>query len=452
MRTLIAASVLVGFAPLAGAWQEVDRSKAREERLRYLAEEARESQDLAGLAWVALVGAEELAGAGLGNFGGGKLSVDTALPAAPLAELLFAAAVLSAAQERGVDPRVELAALLPERKLEWPGVSLHSLLAHTSGLALVPASLPLEAGAPAEEGQAPVDPPWLTWLRTAAPAAAPQSCYGWSNADALLLDLWMQTATGQGLASYAEARLFPALGWKDKRLSGALAGTWLELAQDQGLGRLERIELPAELAGSELELSARELAAGLRAVLAGELLSTAASERLVVDVRLPNGQRTGHGLGLAHTRLGEHAGLVVAGAARGINVRAAHYPGLDLTIAVLAPARPQSLAALERSLTGALFDLPQPERTDLPVSSEELARLVGEYQIGCDSLLLSAQQGRLRLTGADLDQALAYQGGGRFLAVDNPELSVEFGADASGPAQEFVLSIEGQQSIARRFR
>jgi CubicO group peptidase (beta-lactamase class C family) len=452
MRTLIAASVLVGFAPLAGAWQEVDRSKAREERLRYLAEQALEQQDLSGLAWVALVGTEELAGAALGHSDRGPLTADTALPAASLAELLFAAAALQAAEAKGIQPGTELSALLPERKLELPGVSLHGLLAHTSGLALVPASLPIEAGAPAEEGQPPVDPPWLTWLRSASPAAAPQSCYGWTNADLLLLDLWMQSAAGQGLAAQAEAKLFPALGWKDKRLIGALAGTWMELAQDQGLGRLESVELPAELAGVELELSARELAAGLRALLGGELLDAETSERLTANVHLPNGQRTGRGLGLAHTRLAELDGLLVAGAAQGTNLRAVHYPSLDLTIALLAPARPQSLAALERALTVALFDLPQPERTDLPVSSEELARLVGEYQIGCDSLLLSVQEGRLRLTGADLDQPLAYQGGGRFLAQTGADLTVEFEPGAEGPAQQFVLSIEGQQSIARRFR
>lgn len=451
MRTLIAASVLVGFAPLAGAWQEVDRSKAREERLRYLAEQARDSQDLAGLAWVALVGGEELAGAGLGNFGGGKLDLDTPLAAAPLAELLFAAAVLQVAEERGIDPAAELSTLLAERKLEWPGVRLHSLLAHTSGLPLVPATLPLEAAAPAAEGQ-PVDPPWLAWLRTASPSAAPQSCYAWSNADVLLLDLWMQSVAGQGLPSYVQAELFPGLGWKDKRLTGQLAGIWLELAQDQGLGRLERVQLPAELAGSELELSARELAAALRALSTGELLSERANEQLLADVRLPSGQRTGHGLGLAHVRLGEQPGLVVAGAAQGVNLRAVHYPGLDLTIALLAPARPTSLGALERALTRALFDLPQPERTDLPVSSEELGRLVGEYQIGCDSLLLSVDRGRLRLTGADLDRPLAYQGGGRYLAQDGADLEVQFDPGLDGPAHEFVLSIEGQQAIARRFR
>jgi Beta-lactamase len=444
---------LTGIVAVAGldrevlAAQEVDRSDALGARIEAIVNEARDRLGLDGVSLTALVGDQELVSAGYGRFDGHPAEADKKLPAGPTIELLLIGSALELANEKGLALDTKVTALFPERELPFGSVTLLSLLTHTSGLALVPEDVAVEAAAPkgdapAEgEAQKPVDAPWLAWLREATPRADPNTCVLWSNADLLLLELWLEENGALG-------RIAEHSG----ELEADEAAKWLPISREHGLGHLESGALPARLAGSKATLSSSDVAQLLRSLLKEDQMGPESSAQLMQELRLKDGTRSGRTVGFAVTSLGEYEGFSFGGAVGETSVHGAYYPELDLFLALSGQGAATSLVALKRSLARALFDLEQPVLSDLPMSAEELELLVGTYQIGCDTLTLSVREGRLQLVSTELNLSFAYQGGGRFHALGGDEVELEFQTRGQGPAESFILFSAGHQAIARRFR
>lgn len=451
MRTsqLFAAGVLALASPSGLAWapQEVDRSAALGARLEAIVTEARDRLGLEGLSLTALVGSEELLSQGYGHFNGQPASATTLLPAGPTIELLLIAGALELANNKKIELDSPLTALFPKRKLPFTEVTLVQLLTHTSGLANVPENHPVEAAASKDGAPAETDPdlpdaePWLTWLCQQAPSAEANTCVQWSNADLLLLDLWLRENNAQGKLAEYEAVLPP-----DD------ADLWLPISRSYGLGRMETGLLPARLAGPQAVLSTSDIALRLKALLKEDTLGPNSSARLMQVARLKDGESTGRTAGFTATTLGTYAGFGFGGTVEGHSTHGVYYPALDLILTVSAQGSGVSLVALQRSLTRAIFDLEQPVMSDLPLSAEELAQLAGTYKIGCDTLTLTIVEGRLWLQTTELNLSFAYQGGGRFHAQGDSEMELEFTHRGEGQAQSFILSSEGLQAIARRFQ
>lgn len=143
----------------------------------------------------------------LGTDGAGApLAPETLFPVASVTKLATALAALRLVDQGRVGLDDELAQLLPEAAAARPGVTLRSLLCHTSGL---PLDVPAEA-APYAEG--------LDWRRLAEACAQtpleaePWSRVQYSNVGYGLVALLAERLTGQGFAAALRELVLEPLG------------------------------------------------------------------------------------------------------------------------------------------------------------------------------------------------------------------------------------------------
>lgn len=437
----------------------------REKRVDWLLENMRDSGATA-VVLVARIAGEDVVARGFGEMDGRTAGPDMHMPAGSATELLLAASVVHAAAKAEVDLSRPIAELLPKRNLKGLDVSLHQLLSHTSGLAQIPKSRPQAAAAEAQEGEAAqegkrgeetaaaapaADPDWLGWLREAPRLADPDTCFAWTNADPMLAELWLVDTTGMDARAYARKHLLNRLSIAPAADEGGDPDNWAPLEVHLGRSIHPETHVPEHLAGVGLELTPRDLVGLLGALERRAILDEAGSERMLEDVRLASGETTGHGYGHAITWLDRTPGRALGGTFRGTSMRLAHYPTLDLEVAVVVRGGTRSAAAWERALTRVLLDLPQADSVDLPLSEEERGQLTGDYQIGCDRLEVLVRDERLQVRTARQEIPLAYLGGGVFIALDGSDVRLEFRFDGDGRAVEFLLETDGRHSLARRF-
>jgi hypothetical protein len=449
-----------------------DAPQASERRAMRLAEQALADDSLDALgAWIRL-GEGTLFRATIGSLDGGLADGDSRFPAGALSEVLLAAAVTEAAAAHGQSLTAALEPLHPE--LPWPleGLSLHALLAHCTGLATVdpsaraePAAWPVDAGVPREDdgddgdgdgddgeqaAPAPQAPLWWQHVSQAPRDALPGTCFGWSDANLLLAHAWFEATTGSDLVGYLESSLAPRLGWDTRRVLAAPDADWTPVRPDlSGPGRALGA-LPPALGAGRLRLTLAELGGFADALFGGGLLGEEGTRALTADTRLDSGERTGHGYGVEHLRLGDYRGIGFGGRAGHGLVRVSHYPEVDATVVLLGVGAARSLEELERSLLRVLLDLPLDEPAGLPLSAEERTRYAGTYQIGCNQLVVLADGEGIALLAGDERLPLEFLGAHTFVARGG-DVRLEFRLPDSGPASEFLLIWSGSQSIARRF-
>jgi hypothetical protein len=110
---------------------------------------------------------------------------------------------------------------------------------------------------------------------------------------------------------------------------------------------------------------------------------------------------------------------------------------------VLASGADAPAEALERAAAREVFDLAVHELRDVTLSAEELAAYPGEYYAACTSYGITVRGGHVVLVPPDGEpHELLYQGEGRFVAREDPDLWVEFEYDEGRPIA-FVLSEHG---------
>ncbi|MBI1381100.1 MAG: serine hydrolase [Planctomycetaceae bacterium] len=438
----------------------------RERRVEWLFENMRDS-GVTTAVLVARIAGEDVVARGFGEIAGRPAGPDVHVPAGAATELLLAASVVHAAAKAEVDLRRPIAELLPKRDLKGLDVSLHQLLSHTSGLAQIPTSRPQAASADGQEGDgaqeaesgeetAAADPEWLGWLRDAPRLADPDTCFAWTNADPMLAELWLVDTTGMDARAYARKHLLSRLSITPPADESGDPErgdpeSWAPLEVHLGRSVHPETHVPEHLAGVGLELTPRDLVGLLGALERRAILDEEGSQRMLDDVRLASGETTGHGYGHAITWLDRTPGRALGGTFQGTSMRLAHYPTLDLEVAVVVRGGTRSAAAWERALTRVLLDLPQADAVDLPLTEEERAQLTGEYRIGCDRLSVLLMDNRLQLRTPREEIALAYLGGGVFTALDGSDVRLEFRFGSDGRAVEFLLETDGRHSLARRF-
>jgi CubicO group peptidase (beta-lactamase class C family) len=137
---------------------------------------------------------------------GRALAPDTLFPVASVTKLATALAALRLIDQEALGLDDELAAHLPDASAARPGVTLRTLLCHTSGLPLdvAPRAAPYAAG---------LDWPHLAQACLAtAPEAAPWTRVQYSNVGYGLLALVVERITGQGFAAALRALALGPLG------------------------------------------------------------------------------------------------------------------------------------------------------------------------------------------------------------------------------------------------
>ena len=134
----------------------------------------------------------------------------------------------------------------------------------------------------------------------------------------------------------------------------------------------------------------------------------------------------------------------------GCRVHAIWYPALDLTVVVLASSEDAPVSAIERRLTRAFLDEPDPETLDEVLPPEVRELYIGGYYVGCTRYLVIEENERLWLappTGPSF--ALLAQGAHRFLSANDPDVRLSFHVE-DDRALSFVLYDHGTEVVAVR--
>jgi len=411
------------------------------ERLAAVVAAARDELGLPGLAVGVALGGEPVLADGWGYVdAASEEAADAESPfrAGALTTPLVTLGVLMGVDEGAVALDDPLSKHLKDAELgELGALTVDQLLRHTTGVT-------------PEGERAGAD--LLTWLAGQPLEHEPGHCAVHSGGNTYLLGRVLEATSGLSVQDFVRRRIAAPLGLEATgyREAGRPLREGAESAQELA-GELVADPLLAHLFDApELCTSTRDLLTLLGALAARELLSDAALERLRHPAPVPDGTAVTYVGGFSRYPLDEHEGLSLGGSLVGGAVHAAWYPGLDLTVVVLASAEDAPLALIERRLTRTFLGEPGPELVDLTLPAETLARYAGGYYVGCLSYLVEARAGHLWLTPpTGRSQRLLFQGGHAFAAEEDPELRVSFDL-LDELARSLTLDDHGFLTVATR--
>lgn len=408
-----------------------------------LMNEARSDDSLEAMAVMVAVSGEALFEGGVGLERPGRAAsatVDTSFAAGPIAHSMLVTATLQF-EDAGKLNREDLVhAHLPSLVAETCPVRIGDLLAHTSGLPDFRdfASAELMKGAPSYAQ--------LAALVSGMPLEAdPGECVAESATDTLLLAALLRKVAEAPVDEVLQSSIFDKLGMRDTEYKASEKGAQVSEAS------AEKEESPAAFLPRGLSSTVADLTRFQRGLVELKLVDSDVLEVMLDPIRLVDGTETHQGMGVTHVLLNETKGVVIGEPGAGFGAHVAFYPELDLTIAVMARGAKGSLAGHSRSLARLVIEEKETSLLDIALSDDAMEAYLGSYQIGCTTLMIRADVGRIMLD--QLDEApliLMYQGDHHFVAQEDPDIRLEFELEGE-LAISFILDKHGMRSKAVRF-
>ncbi|QDV07287.1 Putative penicillin-binding protein PbpX [Planctomycetes bacterium Poly30] len=440
-------------ALLSGAPQEdSNEPNALQAHLENQVESAMEENDLEGMIVVIGLGDETLMERGWGRLPGGHIADPQQLVRAQaLVEPLTAIAALQLVGQGKLSLDQPVHSILEDLKWEEGEVQIHHLLAQTSGL------IGWDAALPPHERDAATVASLLELVKGQGLEAKPGTCFQYSESNALVLGAIIEKVSGAPLSEWITKHILePA--------DAESSGFGLEDAPPTRKGSIGSREIGGEsisvpegvhpFGEDEFCTTALDLLRLRRALSDGLILEEDQLEALTEMKRLEDGTPTGYGFGVNRTRVGDHGGISIGGAAEGMSMHMAHYADPDITVIVMAADEVAPVGTIERNLTRLVLDLPLPGISDLELPPDQAARCVGAYQLGCTTLSIDLEKsGHLTLSSSDRStEKLLYQGQYRFVSSRDPELEVEFVVvEGEKLAGHMILKEHGRHTEAVRF-
>jgi CubicO group peptidase (beta-lactamase class C family) len=199
-----------------------------------------------------------------------------------------------------------------------------------------------------------------------------------------------------------------------------------------GLQNAPFISMAPPKGGGNLCSTAMDLVKWSQALAEGRVISRESYRLMTEPGALQDGRRVAYGLGLFLSTL--HGGPEIShgGSIVGFTGFLGAYPADGLTVVTLTNSDTAHLydGHLARRLVGAVLGLRRPESADASVDVAALDRFVGTYRLGSAVMSVRPDGTRLTVTGDGVEQlserVFTYQGGGMFVAVENPELRLTF--------------------------
>ncbi len=383
-------------------------------------------------------------GAGPGERGQSSPATEnTRFDARAMAHTFLATAILQLEDGEKLSLGDSVAGHLPELVTQNCTVRVHHLLAHTSGLPdysdIAPARL-LGAGQPSYAR--------LTdYIRDVPAATAPGECVQVSATDTLLLAALIEKLTGTPADEVLQTSIFAKLAMKDTTYD---LGPAIREASVRADGDNLKLELPAFLPRG-LVSSASDLLRFQRGLVNLELIDADHLNRMNDPARLTDGTLTGSGLGVTLVRLCESPGWTLGERSEGGALRVSYYPEFDLSVAIMARGNHVSVDSLARDLARLVIDEPESGPLDLALTDQGMQPYLGSYQIGCSTVVIRADVGRILLDQIGEDPLmLAYQGEHRFLGRDDGGVQLTFEV-VDDVAIAFLLERHGTEARAIRF-
>ena len=380
-------------------------------------------------------------------------NADTLFRIASIGKQLTAAAILKLVEQKQLSLDDTLAKLVPEFPTPGHTVTLHQLLAHTSGI----------PDYTAQEAWFPLVPRELTDAELLATVAGvdfdfePGQDLKYSNTGYHLLGMIAARAgaaagtSGTGSTAGAAATSTAAFGAYMKRAHFEPLGLQRSRhdsnqdlienrAQGYGLqdGRLVNdIHLGMSQLGGEggLLSTGGELVRWSMALTGGQVISKESFALMSTATVLPDGRPMRYGLGL---EIGEFEGrrrLYTEGGIFGFNSILLWLPDDDLHVAVISNGEEVRSEKVADAIAYAVLGLEKAAVIDTPTTPELRARLSGNFRLedGSMEARIFEQGGRLMCQATDQPAfGLKWQGGEEFRADFDEEVRLVFDADAQG--------------------
>ena len=162
--------------------------------------------------------------------------------------------------------------------------------------------------------------------------------------------------------------------------------------------------------------NAADLASWVRALVDGRAVSAASFRQMTTTTPVGAGFTPPYGFGLSVVPLAGQPAVWHTGVIAGFTSVLVYFPKQDLTIAALTNSRHALLQAVVKRVAQAVMRSKEPKLRDLPVSAEQLSRVVGDYDDNMFKFRIYAESGRLYINVPELGspQRLQYQGGEMF--------------------------------------
>jgi CubicO group peptidase (beta-lactamase class C family) len=384
---------------------------------------------------------------------GSKAEARTVYPMGSIAKQFTAAAVLKLAADGSLALADPVAKHVPEY---WPhgrDATLEHLLRHTSGVReffSVPAAARL-----IEDPRGTMDEVMAIVAREPL-VFATGSRWSYSNSGYHLAARAIEKATRQPYERYLEAAFFAPLDLRSlhhcksapvppeatgygRRRGAIVVAPWENMNTARGDGGL---------CGNAVDL-----ARWTRLLARGDAVAPAAVERMTAPTTTAAGWTAPYGMGLSVLPLDGRPRISHGGLIGGFSAAAAHYPGDDLTIAVLTNLAFVPAEAIERDIARAVLGLPAPRLRDLPVPPDMRDRIVGRWEIGIPGFAIdiapAGERLRVRMPLPGWSDELRYQGGARFASVRAPDTQYVLAADGA-TANSIVIGMGDLHWDARR--
>jgi CubicO group peptidase (beta-lactamase class C family) len=410
-------------------------SAALPARLEGLARACVADAELSGLAVRVTTEHGALFERGFGYADAGHAKVENpehARAADALLEPLVATALLQLEHERRVNLQQALVERFPKLGFDGQKVLLAQLLDHTSGV-------PSYRGALAQRETPVGAQDVLAWLEGRSVEAEPGTCAIYSESNALLAAKVVEQVSEAPLAQVLGVSVFEPFGLVD---TGFAAPDDANLAE-RGLGVRDVLGLPP------LRSSLVDIDRFVRQLGQGTGIGEDGRKRLYAPLEA-RGDDKAWPAGFTLERIGRNAALVIEGSNERGALRVAWYPELELVVALATSTDTPALAALERRMTRAILDLPEPGIVDLALDAETRAAYLGAYLIGCNRVTIEERGEHLEyVTPAGERHLLRAQGHQRFVSASDAEFELLFTL-RDGKAESFLLTRRGFQTVGHR--
>ena len=218
----------------------------------------------------------------------------------------------------------------------------------------------------------------------------PGSHFYYNNTGYFLLGMIIERVTGKPYGEYLHDVLFAPNG-----LSSTVYCSVTPLikhraqgydARPTGLVNADYISMDLPYAAGSLCSTVGDLAAWTRLLHSGKLVKKSSFASMTTPAKLTSGRPMQYGFGLFMDTLGTHRRIHHGGGINGFISELAYYPDDSLTVVVLSNTAPAPSDEVADNLARVAFGMPLlPDEpvapADLPISSDEIARLSGNYKV-----------------------------------------------------------------------
>lgn len=283
----------------------------------------------------------------------------------------------------------------------------------------------------------------------------PGEKFHYTNSGYYLLGLIIEAVSGQSYYEFLQQNVFDPLGMSQTS-SGDSSELVLNRAGGYDLSDSGFVNAPpwshlVPYSAGSLVSTANDLVRYRRGVFHSEEFSPTLKDMLVTTQPMSDGTDNIYALGgLVVGEFEGHRKYAHAGDIWGFASNHAYYPDEDLTIVILTnrQAEAPSTSSFEQKIARVVFDIPQPEIRDLPLSDAAAERYAGDYDLhpfvfGPPRYGFVAKDGKLHLSFGGTEAGgplipLLSQGDNRFRAPFDDEWLFEFRFDdADGKASGF---------------